>query len=276
MRRNSNFDHLEQVDPGLAALGSFAERYFVDDPNTALIKSRQFAERLTILIAGRAGVAAGPRDGFSDLLRAVQAEGSAPREVVDVLHRLRRFGNDAAHGTGGERRDALEAIKLCHRLGVWWRATRTGKPGLTIAFVPPRPQVDDSIELKAAVATLQARLAEAETAAERHAREAKEAWDARMSAEERTRLAEEERGVYEALAIEAEQRVAAAAPTAEQRMDFIVVAANAARNLDLDEADTRLLIDDQLRQAGWQADTLSLRHGAGSRPEKGRAMAIAE
>ena len=70
------------------------------------------------LIAGRTGVAAGSREGFSDLLRAVQAERSAPREVVDVLHRLRRFGNDAAHGAGGKRRDALEAIKFCRRLGV--------------------------------------------------------------------------------------------------------------------------------------------------------------
>lgn len=42
-----------------------------------------------------------------------------------------------------------------------------------------------------------------------------------MSAEERARLAEEERAVHEALAIEAEQRVAAAPTTAEQRMDFV-------------------------------------------------------
>lgn len=51
MGRNSNFNHLAQIDPGLAALGGFAERYFVDDPSTALIKSCQFAERPTVLRA---------------------------------------------------------------------------------------------------------------------------------------------------------------------------------------------------------------------------------
>ncbi|NJN37191.1 MAG: hypothetical protein HC794_09265, partial [Nitrospiraceae bacterium] len=44
------------LDPGLAAFGRFAERYFVDDPNTALIKTRQFAELLSVRIAESAGV----------------------------------------------------------------------------------------------------------------------------------------------------------------------------------------------------------------------------
>ena len=35
---------LEALDAGLAAFGRFAERYFVDDANTALIKTRQFGE----------------------------------------------------------------------------------------------------------------------------------------------------------------------------------------------------------------------------------------
>lgn len=96
-----------------------------------------------------------------------------------------------------------------------------------------------------------------------------------LTAEERTRVAEEERAVYEALALEAEQR-AAAAPTPAQQVQFVAAAAQAARNLDLDEADTRLLIDDQLRQAGWEADTTALRHALGTRPERGRRMAIAE
>ena len=50
----------------------------------------------------------------------------------------------------------------------------------------------------------------------------------------------------------------------------------AADRLELSEADTRDLIDAQLRQAGWEADSRSLRHGAGARPEKHRNLAIAE
>ncbi|MFM7641326.1 MAG: type I restriction endonuclease [Cyanobium sp.] len=46
--------------------------------------------------------------------------------------------------------------------------------------------------------------------------------------------------------------------------------------MELDEAATRELIDEQLRQAGWEADSQRLRHSRGGRPEKHRNLAIAE
>lgn len=42
------------------------------------------------------------------------------------------------------------------------------------------------------------------------------------------------------------------------------------------EEETRCLIDEQLRQVGWQADTLNLRYSKGTRPAKGKNLAIAE
>ena len=42
------------------------------------------------------------------------------------------------------------------------------------------------------------------------------------------------------------------------------------------EAETRYLIDEQLRQVGWEADTQLLRYSNGTRPQKGRNLAIAE
>ena len=42
------------------------------------------------------------------------------------------------------------------------------------------------------------------------------------------------------------------------------------------EAETRYLIDEQLRQVGWEADTQNLRYSKGTRPQKGHNMAIAE
>lgn len=42
------------------------------------------------------------------------------------------------------------------------------------------------------------------------------------------------------------------------------------------EAETRFLIDQQFRQVGWEADTENLRFSKGTRPVKGRNMAIAE
>ena len=42
------------------------------------------------------------------------------------------------------------------------------------------------------------------------------------------------------------------------------------------EAETRFLIDEQLRKVGWEADTNTLRYSKGTRPQKGHNMAIAE
>lgn len=42
------------------------------------------------------------------------------------------------------------------------------------------------------------------------------------------------------------------------------------------EAETRYMIDEQLRKVGWEADTETLRYAKGTRPQKGKNLAIAE
>ena len=46
--------------------------------------------------------------------------------------------------------------------------------------------------------------------------------------------------------------------------------------MNWNEAQTRCLIDEQLRKAGWEADTNALRYSKGTRPVKGRNIAISE
>ncbi|HYO55984.1 hypothetical protein [Archangium sp.] len=50
----------------------------------------------------------------------------------------------------------------------------------------------------------------------------------------------------------------------------------AGEKLELDEAETRRLIDAQLREAGWEVDSDRLTHESGARPEAGRNRAISE
>lgn len=50
----------------------------------------------------------------------------------------------------------------------------------------------------------------------------------------------------------------------------------AAAKMGLTEAETRMIIDAQLREAGWEVDTNVLRYGNGTRPQEGRNLAIAE
>ena len=49
-----------------------------------------------------------------------------------------------------------------------------------------------------------------------------------------------------------------------------------AANVKLSEAQTRELIDEQLRKVGWDANTEEIRYSKGTRPEKGKNLAIAE
>ncbi len=51
---------------------------------------------------------------------------------------------------------------------------------------------------------------------------------------------------------------------------------NKANNLYLTEAQTRELIDKQLRKVGWEADTNEFRYSKGTRPVKNKNLAIAE
>ena len=50
----------------------------------------------------------------------------------------------------------------------------------------------------------------------------------------------------------------------------------ASESMELSEAETRIIIDDQLQRVGWEADTNNLRYSKGTRPQKGHNMAIAE
>jgi type I restriction enzyme R subunit len=56
----------------------------------------------------------------------------------------------------------------------------------------------------------------------------------------------------------------------------VQAATTAADAVQLDEADTRKLIDEQLAQVGWQVDSTTLTYAKGARPEKGKNLAIAE
>ena len=75
--------------------------------------------------------------------------------------------------------------------------------------------------------------------------------------------------------IAAASEVAAAAPVVakEERKKQ---AGKAASQRIKSEAETRYLIDEQLRKVGWEADTEHLRYSKGTRPTKGRNIAIAE
>lgn len=85
---------------------------------------------------------------------------------------------------------------------------------------------------------------------------------------------EQEKKIEDELTKEAE-KTALSAPKVSQE-ERRKQSALAAGKRQPSEAETRYLIDEQLRKVGWEADTEQLRYSKGTRPEKGRNMAIAE
>ncbi len=65
-------------------------------------------------------------------------------------------------------------------------------------------------------------------------------------------------------------------PSDGQRRSARKTALSRAGTMRLSEDETRIIIDYQLRKAGWEADTWFLRHSLGGRPEKNTNKAIAE
>ena len=285
----ANFDFLRAHDPNLVRLGGLAERYFRDDPSTALIKLRQFAELLAKLSAAHHAVYLGERENFDDLLRRLAFERIIPREVGSVFHALRKVGNAAAHEAKGGHAEALSGLKFARELGIWFHRTYGKQPGFRAGpFVPPPEPVDATAALKAEINALQQRLADSEDAAAKASFRADVEARARETLTERLTREAGDRALWEQLAQESEverveiaARLAALQSEAQQTpraklLNLVTQSEEAAERLDLDEADTRTLIDGQLRERGWDADTPRLRYSAGTRPVKGRNLAIAE
>ena len=277
----SNFAHLHVHDGQLVRLGMLAERYFADDPNTCLLKVRQLAEGLARLAASSTGLLGLPGESQYDLLGRLRDRGILPPEVFQLFAEIRRTGNAASHEMTGDHRTALATLKLAWQAALWFHRAFGDPKFKSGPFIPPAPPPEESAELRAELDALSRELAAHQTTQAEQSRQLAEL-------ERQLNTTKDEQAFWEAMAAETEQdkaaleaRLAALQSAAAARPESPVPAqakasAAAAKHIRLDEAETRLLIDEQLRQAGWEADTNRLRYSLGTRPEKGRNIAIAE
>ena len=277
----SNFDMLRAYEVQLWRLGALAERYFAEDPNTSLLKLRQLSELLAQSLAARTGLYINPEESQYELIRRLLGEGVLPKEVKQILDQIRVTGNAANHALQGDHAAALSTLKLCWQLCLWFHRTFKDADYRPGPFVPPQAPVDESAELLTELAQLRQAVASFQTQQEQVSSEL-------QSTKTQLSSLSEERGIWEHLATESDkdkallaeqlavlQAAAAAAPTAQFKT-YLQSAASAATQVQLDEAETRRIIDEQLRQAGWEANTQTLRYSKGTRPQRGRNMAIAE
>lgn len=293
----SNFAMLSSYEPQLWRLGALAERYFADDPNTCLLKLRQFAESLAQSLAARTGLLSEQSETQYELIRRLQDHGLVPVQTKQLFDQIRINGNAANHALAGDYRTALASLKLSWQLALWFHRTFKDGNFRSGPFMPPAPPADESAaqqaelheELQKLRQIVQNNLA-APPANQGQATELQPATDEQQSQlqalQSQLSKADEERALWEQIALDADQgRAELAAQLAQLQqqaqatpnLPLVVKAAEgAAHHVQLDEADTRKLIDQQLRAAGWQADSQKLRFSKGTRPQRGQQIAIAE
>lgn len=292
--QSTNFGFLAARDPQLYRCAALAERYFSTDPNSALLKLRQFGELLAAELAARTGAFVPPDGSFLDTLNALRLQGLPPRPLDALFHDLRRAGNKAAHEYLDSQREALHQLKAARRLAIWYHHAVVDKHYKAGPFQPPPDPNAATNLLKEELAALRELAVKAQASAEAASAQALSEAEERAAAEARAAAAAEEARVALELAQETEQasaerEAAFAAQLASLRQEAEapapaevqarVAAALAAANDEAvqgDEADARVLVDQQLRAAGWDADTIALRWSRGVRPQKGRNLAIAE
>jgi type I restriction enzyme R subunit len=290
--KSPNFGFLAAHDPLLVKLAAQAERFCFDEPGLSLVRLRQLTEAMAMeAVAATGGF---PKEAAElDLLAAIrllEQRNAMGRETAQVFHHLRQSGNRAVHEDFGSQRDALHALKLALHAATWFHRT-LGKPDFKArAFVPPPEPQNAEVALaneleelrtKLGAATNEAQAATSTAAEQAELRRKAEADAAKAYADLQAALdlAEESEAKLEAARVEftavMQNAPAALAAQVKQTLTF-ATQADAALSKELDEADTRLLIDAQLREAGWEVDSAALRYALGARPEHGKRKAIAE
>lgn len=281
---SSNFHFLTKHDDTLVMHAAMAERYVFEDANAALVKLRQFAELLAEHCAASTGIAVEERDSFLSLLEKLWNAKVTGPQISQLFHGLRKAGNDAVDAHAADRREALHQLQMARKLAVWFHKTfgrhNNFSPGPFV--VPPDPVTVDrelaeelerlrqvEVDALTQAENLQATLENEQRfrgELETHAAHAFEDLEAalQLAAETKQQLeAERQKFPERLLAVQAEF---AAAP-AQERLETIKVAQQQEAAVDLDEEATRRIIDAQLREAGWEADSQTLRYSKGTRPD---------
>lgn len=234
----SNFNFLAKSFVELAKIGELAERYLYSDPNTCIYKIGQFAEILVQHMLAFENINTSKYDvsSHANRIRLLKKFDLLPIEIDNILFRVRRKRNDAVHSYYDSHTEAQILLEHIYTLGVWFMQVYGD-----YRYQPEEYQIP--VDTLQEIATLD-----------------------RENKQLEVKLIELQSRYDDITANYDKQK-------AEERKRKSIILSS---KLSQSEAETRDLIDEQLRQAGWLADTTNLRYSKGSRPEKGKNMAIAE
>ncbi len=271
----SNFTFLQAYWPDFANTLDFAEKYVYTDPASSKNKAGLFVELMVREIMRIENIPE-PEDvkenNHYTRTKILKSEGLLPYDVNQWINQVRIKRNDSTHENLASEQEALTVLGFTYQIAIWFMQTygeSTFKPEPFVNPEPPKKKInlmplvknqekkieEQKIELENAAVTI----AEKEAAiAER---------DKRLSElESEIEKSRKERESIQNLTPQSSR-------TKQERQNTSAIAISKAK---LTEAQTRAIIDEQLRRVGWEVDTENLRYSKGTRPQKGRKMAIAE
>lgn len=244
--KSVNFEHIRPYWPSLASLGGHAEQYVFDDPQSALIKLRCFAEQLVGVVYSQWQLPCLPNEKFIDRLENNSFASVVDQAIIDKLHAIRKEGNKAAHEGKFSNGSSLWLLKEAHILSSWLMLSmQKGTKGDLKPFIAPKPTKEILAGDKIAEPTY-AELAAVKKSAQAH----KERLEQALAELEASQKAEFD-AQRETLKL---KRALDKATTAKFKHS-----SDAAKNtLELNEAQTRRrLIDTELHSRGWDIDLVN-------------------
>ena len=295
----SNFSFLQQHDPIFYQLAHNAETVFAVDPNTTLIKLRQFGEAVAQEVATGAGIFFDERTSQKDLLFRIHRDLNLDPLIKDVFHHLRIEGNRATHRFKTKHKEAMDGLRVARQLAIWFHKSSDKcptdfKPG---PFVPPEDPSAHHRTLQKQIQQLQAELNTTHQQLESNQQLTQllqqEKEEYAVLAEQMDKEARQYKSLFEsqdqalekqqaefteklARAQKQEQTESEKQARKQKQKTYAKQLRAASKALYLNEEVTRIVIDQHLIEAGWETDTETLTYKNGSRPEKGKNMAIAE
>lgn len=239
MTTTSNFTFLKSEFPILYNVGISAEYYLHQDPAAALWKIRGFGEKISEILFKEHALQFPTENNFANRLRLLGFEGILPQAVKDLFFYVRTRGNKATHDMEGTFTEAREGLLAAFKISKWFYETYSTENDdiFRLSFVEPQ-----NLDARHALHLLETDYGDLE---------------------EKYKKLLSERDTN-GLSIEKQQSI-------QQRSE------KAARKIEWSEAETRKLIDQQLRRAGWEVDTDLLNYKKNKTlPQRGKAMAISE
>lgn len=236
-----NFLFLKEKWPILENLGRLAERNLYIDSNTTLIKCGMFGEIVVQYMFSMEDIDStliAHDNNHNNRIKLLKKEDLIPEDIDNILHILRLKRNDAAHNVYEDVEKAKVQLELTFKLAVWFMQTYGEWNFEPEAFSMPN---------------------EYENAYGENINDISKEYEEKYKALE-----------MELNALKSKEKDK---QELEKRKEQ---GKKASRRIELSEAETRRIIDDQLKTVGWEADTINIRYSKGTRPQKGRNLAIAE